>query len=110
MGNILSQIVESKKAEVERRKQDQSVADLQARIADLPRPRNLYAALMAPPTLKVHLIAEIKKASPSRGLIRADFDPPKLAKAYAAGGALKDEASIQISGNIIPTATIIKMV
>jgi indole-3-glycerol phosphate synthase len=87
MGNILSQIVESKKAEVERRKRQQSVGELQVRIGDLPRPRNLYAALMAPPTLKVHLIAEIKKASPSAGLLRANFDPVEIARTYHDCGA-----------------------
>ncbi|UCG33262.1 MAG: indole-3-glycerol phosphate synthase TrpC [Phycisphaerales bacterium] len=87
MGNILSQIVESKKAEVEQRRRRQSVADLQARIADLPRPRNLYAALMGLPRWQVHLIAEIKKASPSAGLLRANFDPVAIAQTYHECGA-----------------------
>ena len=79
MSNILAQIIESKKRRVEQAKRARDVGQLKARIADTPRPRNFYAALIAPPPQRVHLIAEIKKASPSAGLIRSDFDPAALA-------------------------------
>lgn len=87
MGTILDRIVETKRAEVAAAKIARPMEQLRAAIIDLPRPRNLYAALSAEPPRGVHLIAEIKKASPSAGLIRADFDPVAIAKTYHAAGA-----------------------
>ena len=84
MPNILDEIVAAKRQELALQKESVSLAMLQDRIAAQPRPLNLSGALMGG---GIRLIAEVKKASPSRGLLCPDFDPVRLAGIYASNGA-----------------------
>jgi indole-3-glycerol phosphate synthase len=88
MADVLAEICDKKRAEVARRKRELSEAALQRGLGEAPALRPFAEALARAKAGGRHgLIAEIKKASPSRGLIRADFDPAGLARAYQAGGA-----------------------
>lgn len=88
MTDILAQIAEYKRADVVERKARSPQSEVEAAAAAATAPRGFAAALTAAARPgHLALIAEIKKASPSKGLIREDFDPPTLARAYAAGGA-----------------------
>jgi indole-3-glycerol phosphate synthase len=84
MPNILDEIVTAKRQELALQKESVSLDMLQDRIASQPRPLNLSGALMGG---GIRLIAEVKKASPSRGLLCPDFDPVRLAGIYASNGA-----------------------
>lgn len=86
MADVLAQIVKDKREEVAARRATTPIEDLQKRAADTAPPRNFFAALTRPKD-ELRVIAEVKKASPSAGLIRADFDPVAIARAYAYHGA-----------------------
>lgn len=88
MSDILLEICQKKRAHIATCREALPLAALEARIAALPPPRDFVGALQAKrATGAFGLIAELKRASPSAGLIRADFDVAHLAQAYAAGGA-----------------------
>jgi indole-3-glycerol phosphate synthase len=87
VSDVLARICAAKRAAVARRKAALPLSELEARLP-ATRPRGFRRALNAKlASDRLALIAEIKKASPSQGVIRPDFDPPALARAYAAGGA-----------------------
>ena len=84
--NILEEIVWHKEVEVDRMRDRLPLMQLRQQIADVPPPKDFLAALRNGKTNPA-LIAEVKKASPSKGVIRADFNPVAIAKAYENAGA-----------------------
>jgi indole-3-glycerol phosphate synthase len=89
--SILEQILRDKADEVAERRRRCPLAELQRMVQDLPPARDFLAALCdsgARSELPPRVIAEVKKASPSRGVIRPDFDPVAIAQTYAANGAV----------------------
>lgn len=87
MTNILDRILETKRAEVAAKKATTSLASLEAMISRRDTPRGFRKALDKKARSGPALIAEVKKASPSKGVIREDFDPSAHALAYLKGGA-----------------------
>jgi indole-3-glycerol phosphate synthase len=82
---ILDNIVATKREEIDRAKSLLPLVELRARLSDAAPVRDFFGALATGGGIK--LIAEVKKASPSKGIIRADFDPVAIAKIYEAHGA-----------------------
>ena len=88
MADILERILARKRAELEAARSAVPLAQIQERARAAPPPRDFAGALRARIGAgRPAVIAEIKKASPSKGLLRADFDPAAIARSYEAGGA-----------------------
>ena len=84
--NILEEIVWAKDKEVEASRERVPLENLKSKIIDLPKPKDFISALKKTASLPA-IIAEVKKASPSRGIIRKNFNPIDIAKSYQEGGA-----------------------
>jgi len=84
---LLDEILRGKREEISRRRREVPRASLEAEVRGLPPPRDLEAALVPRPPSPVRLIAELKRASPLKGVLALGFDPVALAPRYAAAGA-----------------------
>jgi indole-3-glycerol phosphate synthase len=82
---ILDKIVATKRQEIDQARAQRPLAEIRAALKDAPPVRSFFEALAKPGPIR--LIAEVKKASPSKGIIRADFQPVEIAKIYEANGA-----------------------
>ncbi|MHC4619029.1 MAG: indole-3-glycerol phosphate synthase TrpC [Planctomycetota bacterium] len=87
MANILNKIIADKRAEVSHRQSQKSLDQLKDEVRSLPRCRNFYKAVTRPNARGLNIIAEVKKASPSAGVIREDFEPVGIAQTYERCGA-----------------------
>ena len=87
MANILDKIIADKRAEVELRKSRRSIEQLKEQVRSMPKCRNFYKAVTKPNERGLNVIAEVKKASPSAGVICEDFEPVEIAKIYENCGA-----------------------
>jgi indole-3-glycerol phosphate synthase len=87
LNSILDNIIADKREEVKQRQSQTSLDQLQGRAAEMPRCRNFYKAVTKRHPRGINVIAEIKKASPSAGVIREDFDPVTIATTYERCGA-----------------------
>lgn len=84
---ILEKILETKRKEVEQQKSECSLAELRSRIKDAPKPLDFAERLVRNPAGIPAVIAEVKRASPSKGIIRENIDPGRLARDYEGAGA-----------------------
>lgn len=87
MATILDTIIADKRIEVEQQKQTVPLEQLKGQLEGLPKCRNFFKAVTKPNARGINVIAEVKKASPSAGLIRPDFDPARIAAIYEQCGA-----------------------
>lgn len=87
MANILDKIIADKRVEIERRQRRTGLDELKREVRSMPKCRNFYKAVTKPNARGLNVIAEVKKASPSAGIIREDFDPAAIAKTYSDCGA-----------------------
>ena len=87
MADILDKILADKRAEVVSRQSQTNLEKLKQQVRSMPRCRNFYKAVTKPSSRGINVIAEVKKASPSAGLIRENFNPVTIAQTYEKCGA-----------------------